>query len=102
MLFLKHLVQHIPGNDKKKNEMNGILLEGEAHSRCAKSMSGMIDDEESFVRACDDPQQFEEGEQAGRADQQGADDLLSDAEGSVISEASAEAAMPMVDLGSVT
>jgi hypothetical protein len=51
--------------------MNGILLEGEVLGRCAMS--------------------------AGRAAQQGAGDLLSDAEGSVASEA----AMPIVDLFSV-
>jgi hypothetical protein len=32
------------------NEMNGMLLEGEALSHCAKSMSAMIDDEASFER----------------------------------------------------
>jgi hypothetical protein len=42
----------------------------------------------------DDLQQFEEEEQVGRAEQQGAGDLLSDAEGKVASEA----AMAIVDL----
>jgi hypothetical protein len=47
----------------------------------------------------DDLQQFEEEEQSGCAELQGASDLLSDAEGSVASEASA--VMPIVDLFSV-
>jgi hypothetical protein len=54
--------------------------------------------EASFESIFDDLQQFEEEEQAGRAGQQGARDLLSDAEGSAASEAGAEAAMPIVDL----
>jgi hypothetical protein len=58
-------------------------------------------DEASFESIFDDLQQFEEEEQAGRAEQQGARDLLSDAEGSVASEGGAEAAMPIVDLFSV-
>jgi hypothetical protein len=68
----------------------------EALSRCAKSMSAMIDDEASFEGIFNGLQQFEEVEQAGHADleQQGADDLRSDAERSVVSEA----VMPMVDL----
>jgi hypothetical protein len=83
--------------------MNGILLEGEAVSHCAKSMhiSAMIDDEASFKSAFNYLQQFEEEEQAVHAEQQGAGDLLSDAEGSVASEASAEVAMPLVGLFSV-
>jgi hypothetical protein len=44
---------------------------------------------------------LEEEEQAGHAQQQGAGDLLSDAEGSVAYEAGIEAAMPIVDLYSV-
>jgi hypothetical protein len=58
----------------------------------------MIDDEASFESIFDDLQHFEEEEQAGRAVQQGLGDLLSDAEGSVASEAGAEAAMPIVAL----
>jgi hypothetical protein len=77
--------------------MNGMLLEGEALSRCAKSISAMIDNEESSESIFDDLQQFEEEEQAGRAEQQGAPDLLSDSEPSSASEA----VMPMVDLFSV-
>jgi hypothetical protein len=61
--------------------MNGILLEGEALSRCAKSMSAMIDDEASFESIFDDLQQFEEQKRAGRAEQKGIGDLLSDPEG---------------------
>jgi hypothetical protein len=75
-------------------KMNGMLLEGKALSRCAKSMLAMIDDEASFEGIFDDLQQFEEEDQAGHAEQQGADDLLSDADGSVASEA----VMPMVYL----
>jgi hypothetical protein len=82
-------------------KMNGMLLEGEALSHCAKSMSAMIDNEASFESIFDDLQQFEEEEQAGCAKQQGAGDLVSDAEGSVAPEADAEAAMPIVDLFSV-
>jgi hypothetical protein len=77
--------------------MSGILLEGEAFSRCAKSMSGMIDDEPSFESILDDLQQFEEEEQGGRAEQNGTGDLFSNAEKSVASEA----AMPIVYLFSV-
>jgi hypothetical protein len=86
---------------KSIKRMNGILLEGEFLSRCAKSLSAMIDDEASFQGIFNDLQQFEEEEQAGRAEQQGAGDLLSNAEGSGASEASAEAAMPILDLSSV-
>jgi hypothetical protein len=75
-------------------KMNRMLPAGEALSCCAKSMTAMIDDEASFEGIFDDLQQFEEEEQAGHTEQQGADDLLSDAEGSVASEA----VMPMVDL----
>jgi hypothetical protein len=82
-------------------KMNGMLLEGEALSHCAKSMSAMIDNEASFESIFDDLQQFEEQEQAGCAEQQGTGDLVSDAEGSVGPEADAEAAMPIVDLFSV-
>jgi hypothetical protein len=82
-------------------KMNGMLLEGEALSHCAKSMSAMIDNEASFESIFDDLQQFEEEEQAGCAEQQGAGDLVSDAEGSVAPEADAEAAMPIVDLFAV-
>jgi hypothetical protein len=57
-------------------KMNGMLLEGEALSRCAKSMSAMIDDDASFEGIFDDLQQVEETEQVGHAEQQGADDLL--------------------------
>jgi hypothetical protein len=74
--------------------MNRMLPEGEALIRCAKSMSAMIDDEAIFEGIFDYLQQFEEEEQAGHTEQQGTDDLLSDAEGSVASEA----VMPMVDL----
>jgi hypothetical protein len=81
-------------------KMSGMLLEGEALSRCAKSMSAMIDNEASFESIFDDLQQFEEEEQAG-AEQQGTGDLVSNAEGSVAPEADAEAAMPIVDLFSV-
>jgi hypothetical protein len=35
-------------------KMNGMLLEGEALSRCAKLMSAMIDDEASFESIFDD------------------------------------------------
>jgi hypothetical protein len=59
--------------------MNGILLEWEALSRCAKSMPSMIADEARFKSIFDDLQHFEEEEQVGRAEQQGAGDLLSDA-----------------------
>jgi hypothetical protein len=79
-------------------KMNGMLLEGEALSRCAKSMSAMIDNEASFESIFDDLQQFDEEEQAGCAEQQGAGDLVSSAEGSVAPEADADAAMPIVDL----
>jgi hypothetical protein len=77
--------------------MNGILLEGEALSRCAKSMSAMIHDAASFGSIFDDQQQFEEEERAGRTERQGAGGLFSNAEGSVASEA----AVPIVDLLSV-
>jgi hypothetical protein len=70
----------------KNNKMNGLLLEVEALSRCAKSMSAMIDDAASFKSIFDILQQPEEEEQAGRAEQQRSGDLLSDAEGSVASE----------------
>jgi DNA-binding PucR family transcriptional regulator len=69
------------------HKMNGILLEGEALSRCAKSKSAMIHDEASSESIFVDLQQFEEEEQAGRTERQGAGDLFSDAEGSVASEA---------------
>jgi hypothetical protein len=82
-------------------KMNGMLLDGEALSRCAKSMSAMIDNEASFESIFDDLQQFDEEDQAGCAEQQGAGDLVSNAEGSVAPEANAEAAMPIVDLFSV-
>jgi hypothetical protein len=82
-------------------KMNRMLLEGEALSHCAKSMSTMIDNEASFESIFDDLQQFEEEEQAGCAEQQGAGDLVSDAEGSVAPEADAEAAKSIVDLFSV-
>jgi hypothetical protein len=82
-------------------KMNGMLLEGEALSHCAKPMSAMIDNEASFESIFDDLQQFEEEEQARCAEQQGAGDLVSDAERSVAPEADAEAAMPIVDLFSV-
>jgi hypothetical protein len=39
--------------------MNGILLEGEPLSRCAKRMSAMIDDEAAFERIFDDLHLFE-------------------------------------------
>jgi hypothetical protein len=39
--------------------MNGILLEGEPLSRCAKRMSAMIDDEAAFESISDDLQVFE-------------------------------------------
>jgi hypothetical protein len=81
-------------------KMNEMLLEGEALSHCAKSMSAMIDNEASFESIFDDLR-FEEEEQAGCAEQQGAGDLVSDAEGSVAPEADAEVAMPIVDLFSV-
>jgi hypothetical protein len=54
--------------------MNGILLEWEALSRCAKSMPSMIDNKASFKSIFDDLQHFEEEEQVGRAEQQGAGD----------------------------
>jgi hypothetical protein len=57
-------------------------------------MLAMIDDDASCEGIFDDLQQLEEEEQAGHAEQQGADDRLSDAEGSVASEA----VVPMVDL----
>jgi hypothetical protein len=82
-------------------KMNGVLLEGEALNRCAKSISAMIDNEASFDSIFDDLQQFEEEEQAGCEEQQGTGDLISNAEGSVAPEADAEAAMPIVDLVSV-
>jgi hypothetical protein len=50
-------------------------------------MSAMIDDEASFEGICDDLPQVEEEEQVGLAEQQGADDLLKDAKGSMASEA---------------
>jgi hypothetical protein len=80
-------------------KMNGMLLEGEALSHCAKSMSAMIDNEASFESIFDDLKQFEE--KAGCAEQQGTGDLVGDAERSVAPEADAEAAMPIVDLFSV-
>jgi hypothetical protein len=52
--FHKNLGKH--KSEKKcyekyiNNKMNGMLLEGEALSHCAKSMSAMIDDEASFER----------------------------------------------------
>jgi hypothetical protein len=55
-------------------------------------------DEASVESILNDLQQFEEEEQVGHAEQQGASDLLSHAEGSVASEASAEAVMPIVAL----
>jgi hypothetical protein len=61
----------------------------------------MIDNTASFKSIFDDLQQFEEEEQAGCAEQQGACDLISNAEGSVAPEADAEAAMPIGDLFSV-
>jgi hypothetical protein len=66
----------------KNNKMNGILLEGEALSRCGKSLLAMIDNEASFERIVDDLQQLEEEAQVGRAEQQGVICLakLSDAE----------------------
>jgi hypothetical protein len=63
-----------------------LTIPTEAISRCAKSMSAMIDDAASFEGIFDDLQQFEAEEQAGHAEQQCADDLLSDAGGSVASE----------------
>jgi hypothetical protein len=54
-------------------KMNGMLFDGEALSRCVKSMTAMIDDEASFEGTLNDLQQFEEEEQAGHAEQQGAD-----------------------------
>jgi hypothetical protein len=59
-------------------KMNGMLLEGAALSRCAKSMSAVIDNEASFESTFDDLQQFDEEEQAGCAEQQGAGDLQKD------------------------
>jgi hypothetical protein len=50
-------------------KMNGMLLEGEALRRCAKSTLAMIDDEASFEGIFDDLQQFEGEEQAGHAEQ---------------------------------
>jgi hypothetical protein len=64
-------------------------------------MSAKIDNEASFESVFDDLQQFEEEEQAGCAEQQGAGDLVGNAEGSVAPETDAEAAMPIVDLFSV-
>jgi hypothetical protein len=58
----------------------------------------MIDEAASFKSIFDNLQQCEEEEQAGRAEQQGAGDLLSYAEGSVASAAVAEVAMPIADL----
>jgi hypothetical protein len=77
--------------------MNGILLGGEALSRCAKSMSAMIRDAASFGSIFDDLQQFDEEEQAGRTERQGAGGLFSNAERS----AASESAVPIVDLLSV-
>jgi 16S rRNA G966 N2-methylase RsmD len=65
----------------ENNNMSRILLEGEALSRCAKSTSAVIDDEASFESVFDALQQLEEEEQARRAEQQGAGDLLRDAQG---------------------
>jgi hypothetical protein len=59
-------------------------------------MSAMIHDEASFESIFDNLQHFEEEDQAGVAEKQGAGDLLSNAGGSVASEAGAEAAMPIV------
>jgi hypothetical protein len=83
--------------------MNGILLEGEALSRCGKSLLAMIDNEASFERIVDDLQQLEEEVQVGRAEQQGVICLAmqNSAEGSVASEAGAETAMPIVDFFTV-
>jgi hypothetical protein len=47
--------------------MNGIVLGGVALSLCTKSMPAVIDDEASVESSFDDLQQFEEEEQAGRA-----------------------------------
>jgi hypothetical protein len=82
-------------------KMNGMLLEGEALSHCAKSMSAMIDNDASVESIFDDLHQFEEEEQAGCAEQQGTGDLGSDAEESIAPEADAEVVMPIVDLFSV-
>jgi hypothetical protein len=71
-----------------------LTIPTEAIRRCAESMLAMIEDAASFEGIFDDLQQFEAEEQAGHAEQQGANDLFSDAEGSVASEA----VMPMVDL----
>jgi hypothetical protein len=79
-------------------KIDGILLEGEHLSRCAKSGSAMLDNEASFEGIFGDLQQFEEQEPAEHAEKEGTGDHLSDAEGSVASEGRIEAAMPIVDL----
>jgi hypothetical protein len=75
-----------------------MLLEGEDLSRCAKSVSVTLDDEASFEGIFDDLQQFEQEGQEECAEQEGAGNLFSDAEGTVASEGRAEASMPVVDL----
>jgi hypothetical protein len=60
------------------NRMSGILLEGEALSRCDEGISAITNNEASFESSFDNLQQFEKEQQAGRAERQGAGDLLSD------------------------
>jgi hypothetical protein len=78
-------------------KMNGVLLEGEVLSRCAKSVLAMLDYEAGFESMLDDLLQFEEEEQPVRTEQEGAGDLLSNAESSVAFESRNE----VVDLFAV-
>jgi hypothetical protein len=79
----------------------GCCLKGGVISHCAESVSAMLADEASFEGIFDALQQSEEEEQAKRAEQEGAGDLLGDAERSVTSSGHTEAAMPIVDLFAV-
>jgi hypothetical protein len=64
-------------------------------------VSALLDDEASFEGIVDDLKELEEEEQAERAGQEGAGDLLSDAEASVPSEGRIDAALPMVNMFAV-
>jgi hypothetical protein len=81
-------------------KMNGMLLEGEVLSRCAKYMLAMLDTEASSESIYGDLQQLEEHEQAERAEQENASDLRKDAEGSVACEAGTEACLLLTCLQS--
>ena len=78
-------------------KMNGNLLEGERLSTCAKQVAAMLDDGASFESIFDDLAQFEEEEQAERAADEGADELLSDVEAPVAA-GTKEDAVAVVDI----